>query len=312
MLDEAERNGHAHIISWLDGGQAFKIHKPDSMMGLLNSYFSQSKYKSFIRQLQTYGFTRVTKGPDKGTVSHPLLIQGKRYLCVKMKRKLNMKSRLAAAERAKSAAKNNTQEPQQPQQQQSALATPPRPAKSRIVRIVSNPPLNNSLVSQNNNLVRLPASTSAAAVVTPMKEPLDIMKAMSRNLAWPMPGMGNNNCLSLGKTSLFSAHQPLPMQPLSQPTNTVDSDSTIKNILDHIDDDLCDYFTSISENEEEDLPLPSTTLPSLGLDDEDDEWLKGITYDGADIMLEPDQYATSHPPANTNVVLETGSFDIPM
>ncbi|OEU12877.1 hypothetical protein FRACYDRAFT_191328, partial [Fragilariopsis cylindrus CCMP1102] len=86
MLEEAEAKGHSHIVSWIQGGRSFRIHQEKMMIPILKSYFCQTKYKSFLRQLQTYGFTRVTRGDLKGIVSHPLLIRGKRFLCLRMKR----------------------------------------------------------------------------------------------------------------------------------------------------------------------------------------------------------------------------------
>jgi len=55
MLEEAEAKGHSHIVSWIQGGRSFRIHQEKMMIPILKSYFCQTKYKSFLRQLQTYG-----------------------------------------------------------------------------------------------------------------------------------------------------------------------------------------------------------------------------------------------------------------
>ena len=91
MLDEAEKKGHAHIVSWCDNGTAFKIHDPWEIVPIMGQYFRQTKYKSLLRQLQGYSFTRVTQGLDKGKVSHPEFNRGHRSECVHMKRKLPSK-----------------------------------------------------------------------------------------------------------------------------------------------------------------------------------------------------------------------------
>ena len=46
----------------------------------------QTKYKSFLRQLQNYGYSRETKGPGKGICRHKDFIRGRRELCQQIKR----------------------------------------------------------------------------------------------------------------------------------------------------------------------------------------------------------------------------------
>jgi hypothetical protein len=87
MLDDAERSAHAHIVSWCPGGDSFKIHKPTKLINVLQKYFRQSKFKSFLRQLQGYNFKRVTRGKDQGVVSHPLFLRGRRSVSTLMRRK---------------------------------------------------------------------------------------------------------------------------------------------------------------------------------------------------------------------------------
>mmetsp|Transcript_7958 Transcript_7958/g.7802 ORF Transcript_7958/g.7802 Transcript_7958/m.7802 type:complete len:240 (-) Transcript_7958:268-987(-) len=91
MLDEAEKKGHAHIVSWCDNGTAFKVHDSSKMVPIMQQYFRQTKYRSLLRQLQGYSFTRVTRGLDRGKVSHPEFNRGHRSVCVHMKRKLSSK-----------------------------------------------------------------------------------------------------------------------------------------------------------------------------------------------------------------------------
>lgn len=47
----------------------------------------QSKYESFRRQLNLYGFSRVTRGTNKGFISHPYFVRHNRVLCRNITRK---------------------------------------------------------------------------------------------------------------------------------------------------------------------------------------------------------------------------------
>ncbi len=119
MLDEAERCGHAHIVSWCPGGDSFKIHKPAKLIQVLQRYFRQSKFKSFLRQLQGYNFKRITRGKDQGVVSHPLFLRGRRSVSTLMRRKRvgpkpdaeERTSGLAAAAAAAAAARKVSEKP---------------------------------------------------------------------------------------------------------------------------------------------------------------------------------------------------------
>ena len=81
LLDDAERNGFDHVISWQPDGSSFKVKEPDAMEDVLPKYFKLTKYRSFLRQLQDYGFSRVTWGEQTGLCSHPFILRGQRHLC---------------------------------------------------------------------------------------------------------------------------------------------------------------------------------------------------------------------------------------
>ena len=49
-------------------------------------YFNQTKYASFQRQLNLYGFSRLTTGPDQGGYYHELFLRHKIFLCRNIKR----------------------------------------------------------------------------------------------------------------------------------------------------------------------------------------------------------------------------------
>jgi hypothetical protein len=87
ILDQAEKEGYQHIVSWLPEGNGFQIHDADAMLPILQKYgFNQSRWKSFLRQLQNYGFRREIRGPNKGKCTHDLFVKGRRELCQNMRR----------------------------------------------------------------------------------------------------------------------------------------------------------------------------------------------------------------------------------
>jgi len=84
MLEHIELNEPelAEIVSWQPHGRCFLVHKPKHFSEtVLQRFFQQKKYASFQRQLNLYGFNRITKGPDRGSYYHELFLRGKKFLC---------------------------------------------------------------------------------------------------------------------------------------------------------------------------------------------------------------------------------------
>jgi hypothetical protein len=68
LLEDAEKAGDGDVVCWRPSGIAFKVHKRDEFMKrILPKYFKQTKFKSFVRQLNLWGFTFIDQGPDKGS-----------------------------------------------------------------------------------------------------------------------------------------------------------------------------------------------------------------------------------------------------
>lgn len=88
MLDDMERDGLSHIISWSPHGRCFVVHNTKLFVEkVLGSWFRQTKIASFQRQLNIYGFQRLTKtGVDKGGYYHELFLRGKPGLAMKIQR----------------------------------------------------------------------------------------------------------------------------------------------------------------------------------------------------------------------------------
>lgn len=90
MLETVHKNEiDTDIVSWVDNGNAFKVHDLQRFVDkIVPTYFKQSKYKSFQRQLYFYGFTREStsgkKGHTPGSYRHPMFVRRKKALCLSM------------------------------------------------------------------------------------------------------------------------------------------------------------------------------------------------------------------------------------
>lgn len=76
MLQQTEKSGLSHVVSWAPHGRAFIVNNRDEFVRVvLPAYFKQTKLSSFQRQLALYGFRRLTTGPDRGGYYQPYFLQ---------------------------------------------------------------------------------------------------------------------------------------------------------------------------------------------------------------------------------------------
>lgn len=94
LIDDAEKDGRDDIVSWIQDGKAFQIHKPKEFTNLLlPKHFDSIQYRSIQRQLHIYGFQLLKKSgrakatPMRGAYAHELFIKGNRELCQHMIRR---------------------------------------------------------------------------------------------------------------------------------------------------------------------------------------------------------------------------------
>jgi len=81
ILDEVERKCKGNVINWLPHGRAFHIRNNDLFARqILPEYFKNCKISSFYRQLNLYGFVRLTAGFDTGAYYHEYFLRGKPFL----------------------------------------------------------------------------------------------------------------------------------------------------------------------------------------------------------------------------------------
>jgi hypothetical protein len=89
MLDDAEKEGFDSVVSWLPGNKnTFRVHDShDFVKTVMSRYFNQTKYKSFQRQLNLWGFRRVPNGPERGGYEHSCFIRNEPRLCRHIRRR---------------------------------------------------------------------------------------------------------------------------------------------------------------------------------------------------------------------------------
>ena len=80
MLDYAEQQGLTDIISWTNDGLAFNIHSQDRLGLLLPQFFGQTKVRSFQRQLHLWSFEKLREGVNRGAMSHPFFMKGRKEI----------------------------------------------------------------------------------------------------------------------------------------------------------------------------------------------------------------------------------------
>ena len=76
---------NADVINWLPHGKGFVIHKKKKFASdVLPKYFKHSKYTSFTRKLNRWGFTRITRGSETGAYYHKNFQRGEIRMCMQM------------------------------------------------------------------------------------------------------------------------------------------------------------------------------------------------------------------------------------
>lgn len=181
MLETVHKNKtDTDIVSWVDNGEAFKVHDLKRFVDdIVPTYFKQSKYKSFQRQLYFYGFIRETsssgkKGHTAGSYRHPKFIRGKKTLCLSMAPKKTKKKRGKSSVNESSTDATNSADMNQSQMTAQPVARAVSDEVNTAIGMRSNP-LNNDTIP--TTLLRDSSSTTTIKTENGMnfnnKPPLD-------------------------------------------------------------------------------------------------------------------------------------------
>jgi hypothetical protein len=115
VLKDASTKGFENVISWLPCGTAFRVHNQDLFeQYIMPAYFTMSKFSSFQRQLNLYGFLQCREGPRKGCYFNENFNRNCRSAC-KMVQRSNEKRKSAIAQFKNDGARLPARVPSSPQ-----------------------------------------------------------------------------------------------------------------------------------------------------------------------------------------------------
>ena len=76
MLEAVTDSVMSRYVSWDPNGRSFTITDPKGFTSqIMGTFFNQTKYKSFQRQLNFYGFRRTCRGKIRGVCKSPACFQ---------------------------------------------------------------------------------------------------------------------------------------------------------------------------------------------------------------------------------------------
>ena len=77
FLDTAESLGFDHMVCWSPDGESFRIFEARNIDPIINAFFQEKDWKSFLRELRLFGFQRFRRGNDFYTFRHPQFRRGR-------------------------------------------------------------------------------------------------------------------------------------------------------------------------------------------------------------------------------------------
>ena len=87
---------YQEYIAWLPHGRAWRVLKPKALEDdIIPKYFRSDRLASFMRQVNGWGFKRITEGPDLNAYYHEMFLRGLPHVCNKMRRPMRGESGLS-------------------------------------------------------------------------------------------------------------------------------------------------------------------------------------------------------------------------
>uniref|UniRef100_A0A7S4ATW8 HSF-type DNA-binding domain-containing protein n=1 Tax=Pseudo-nitzschia australis TaxID=44445 RepID=A0A7S4ATW8_9STRA len=85
LMEILTNDEDSDTIAWLPHGRSFIIYKKKKFAAqVLVKYFKATKFTSFTRKLNRWGFTRVTRGTEMGSYFHKMFLRDNPELCLRM------------------------------------------------------------------------------------------------------------------------------------------------------------------------------------------------------------------------------------
>ena len=83
------------VICWMPHGRSWRVLKPKAFEErVIPLYFRHGQYSSFARQVNGWGFNRITQGADCNSYYHEFFLRGRPFLCQRMRRPSSSKKRV--------------------------------------------------------------------------------------------------------------------------------------------------------------------------------------------------------------------------
>lgn len=194
-----EVNVSPDVISWLPNGRSFIIARPDIFMeSILPQYIKpeanttpsppltpgiSTKYPSFTRKLNRWGFRQITRGPETGAFHHPLFRRDKPELCLEMFCQRNSKK-----EPKKNAEKT-------PEKQRTKITSDKKMKKRRVSMLTKESLEVMNKEQEQNGFSVITTSNLQTVVKDNIKPVAATVSEDSQSMRSSTSGSGNNNVI---------------------------------------------------------------------------------------------------------------------
>lgn len=154
-------------------GRSFLVHDREKFVKIIMpKYFNQTKYTSFQRQLNMYGFRHLTIGMDRNAYYHEYFLKHKGFLCE------NIRRTSIKGNGVKGKPNPNTE----PNFYEMPFVKPDKCTEKGNFGDTSTPPINDE--ANNHNIINAKPSTKQRPKFSPMNNPSFISCCENPILEW--------------------------------------------------------------------------------------------------------------------------------